>query len=221
MRLPWWRTRRTSRWAAPASRTPARPPSAINIRTSQLLVALRDGVSKSGRFEVQIVEGVSAARVAAPTSQKTHLLCLQTRVFLGVGLSFDPPQRSTFSCEQEPRTCDSWLNRSGRCSQPCRIPSITPRTIKSTFLFWEWLEAGPPARIPNEDRSYLQWSTFDYRLTYHTVEKSLFIKSYLASSNKFEGLVWCKFGHVTFQKNKPSNFTVWVNENVARCLVCF
>ena len=45
------------------------------------------------------------------------------------------------------------------------------------------------------------WVEIGYRVKRphpeHTVDYDPFIKSQLASHNQFQGLTWCKFGHVT------------------------
>ena len=49
----------------------------------------------------------------------------------------------------------------------------------------------------------------------HLVEFEPFIKSQLASSSQLQGVVWCKFGHVTPPKTaptKPSYSTEWVDD---------
>ena len=47
----------------------------------------------------------------------------------------------------------------------------------------------------------------------HTVENHPFIKSQLASRKYRQGLVWCRYGHVTkSMRTKPSHATVWTIE---------
>ena len=41
--------------------------------------------------------------------------------------------------------------------------------------------------------------------TPHTVEYNLFIKSHLASRNEIYGLMWCNFGHATFEHPNKQN----------------
>ena len=47
----------------------------------------------------------------------------------------------------------------------------------------------------------------------HTVQNDPFVESQLASHDRLQGRMWCKFNHVTPENHglsKPAHFTMWV-----------